>query len=40
MRLTVCEFARPSNRGLREMGNLSREVFGKTYAQTSIRRVA
>lgn len=37
---TVPEFARLSDRGVREMENLYREVFGETYAQTSMERVA
>ncbi|MCY4653789.1 MAG: ParA family protein [Dehalococcoidia bacterium] len=37
---TVPEFAKPSDRGVREMKDLYREVFGKTYAQTSMERVA
>ena len=37
---TVSEFARPSDRGVREMEDLYREVFGDTYAQTGMERVA
>ena len=37
---TVCEFAKASDRGVREMEGLYREVFGETYVHTSMERVA
>ena len=37
---TVCEFARPADRGVPEMGDLYREVFGEEYTQASIECVA
>ena len=37
---TVAEFARPTDRGVREIAEVYQEVFGNVYAQTVLERVA
>ena len=37
---TIAEFARPNDRGVREMEYLYEEVFGEVYEQAGLGRVA
>ena len=37
---TVAEFAKATDRGVREMADLYREVFGDVYGQIGLERVA